>query len=330
MNTALFSWPWRVILAFALLILLAPAARSADKPDLDKLIRQLGSEEFDERERAQKSLETLGEDDLPTLRAAAKKSTDAEVQRRLADVIAILEVRFTKDSYAFIEKVGGRVVSAHDAKPVKARLVDTEELSVILIDAKVGDADLRRLKELGKVTCVTLAGTQVTDRGLPILESLPDLEYLCLDSTAVTDAGLAHLKSLKNLASLSLRDTKVKGKGLDHLKDRKGLYQLDLDGCDVTDDDLIHIVGLKGLTIVSLDRTKVTDSGLARFSALPVLSGLSLKKTGITDAGLGHLARVKELGQLSLDGTCVTAKGIADLKKALPKLKILGQETFDK
>jgi hypothetical protein len=323
MKNVPFRWLGLAVLAFAAIALPeVPAVRSGEKPDVAKLIRQLGSDEFDEREKAQRSLEALGEDDLPALRTAAKKTSDAEVRRRLEDVIAAIEVRFTKDPYVFIQKVGGRVLTVDGARPVKAGEAGTMALSVILTDTKFGDADLQRLKGLGKVTCVTLTGTKVTDRGLSVIQSLSNLQYLNIDRTAVTDAGLVHLKPLKNLERLSLADTKVQGKGLDHLKDLKGLWYLVLDGCDVTDGELAHVVALTRLGTLSLSRTKVTDAGLRRLSALPELNHLEVEKTAVTDAGLAEVARMKKLNDLYLEDTRVTEEGIARLRKANPKLRV--------
>jgi hypothetical protein len=308
----------------------APAAPADKKPDVEKLIRQLGSDEFDVREGAQRILETLDENDLPVLRATAKKTTDAEVKRRLTDVIATLETRFTKDPYEFIERVGGKVVTYSGQKPVKTQPDDMVELSVILDDTNFGDADMDRLKGLGNVTLVSLDGTKVTDRGLHVLESLTELQSLSLDRTVVTDAGLAHLKGVKNLQALCLKETKIKGKGLDHLKDLTKLTVLILDGSDVRDGELAHAAVLTRLIILSLDRTKVTNAGLAHLCTLPELQSIFLEKTAVTDTGLDHLARIKKLYKVYLAGTHVTAKGVADLKKVRPDLDIDVQEMFDK
>jgi hypothetical protein len=43
----------------------------------------------------------------------------------------------------------------------------------------------------------------------------------------------------------------------------------------------------------------------------------------VTDAGLAHLKALTNLTQLSLDGTQVTDAGVADLRKALPKCKVI-------
>jgi hypothetical protein len=294
-----------------------------DRPDVGELIRQLGSDVFEEREKAQRSLEGLGEDDLPALRAAAKKSSDAEVRRRLEEVVRVTEERATKDAYEFIEKVGGTVGTIKEGKPVKAGQAGTQELlGVSLCDTKFGDADVRRLKALGKVVCLDLAGTRVTDLGLRDLQSLPGLQSLYLSRTAVTDAGLAHLKPLKNLEALGLGETKVTGKGLNHLRSLEALSSLDLHGYNVGDDALVHIAALTRVALLSLDSTKVTDTGLARLPALPELSHLMLEQTGVTDAGLAYLARMKKLKVVHMSDTHITAEGVTGLRKAHPDLLI--------
>ena len=50
--------------------------------EVRKLIQQLGSADFAEREAATKRLEDIGKPALPALRDAAKRSEDAEIQRR--------------------------------------------------------------------------------------------------------------------------------------------------------------------------------------------------------------------------------------------------------
>jgi hypothetical protein len=120
-----------------------------------------------------------------------------------------------------------------------------------------------------------------------------------LDNTIMTDAGLKHLVGLKQLRELYLRTTQV------------------------TDAGLKHLAGLKYLQTLALDETKVTDAGLKHLAALKQLRVLNLSDTELTDAGLKELAGFKQLRKLYLSGTEVTDKGKADLKKSLPKLKIL-------
>jgi tetratricopeptide (TPR) repeat protein len=61
--------------------------RPIDTALIDRLIRQLGSEKFDEREAALKRLKQIGAPALGALREAARKSSDAEVRRRAEQLI---------------------------------------------------------------------------------------------------------------------------------------------------------------------------------------------------------------------------------------------------
>ena len=71
--------------------LIASCCRAADTlPTTEALIRQLSSDSFRERERASALLKTRGPEALPALRKAAS-SGDAEVRRRIRELIPILE-----------------------------------------------------------------------------------------------------------------------------------------------------------------------------------------------------------------------------------------------
>src|SRR5262245_34265288 len=78
-----------------LLILGAGLSAVADVPrvetaDAERLVDQLGSSRFAEREAAFKALDALGAAALPALRNAAK-SKDAEVRQRAGELLARLE-----------------------------------------------------------------------------------------------------------------------------------------------------------------------------------------------------------------------------------------------
>ena len=65
---------------------------AADAQDIDRLIQQLGSGKFAERDAAQKALDAIGPDALAALRKAAA-SDDAEISRRAKELIPLLELR---------------------------------------------------------------------------------------------------------------------------------------------------------------------------------------------------------------------------------------------
>jgi hypothetical protein len=78
---------------------------------------------------------------------------------------------------------------------------------------------------------------------------------------------------------------------------------------------------------LDLSKSPVTDTNLAelykvRF-VLPPLR-LNLSDTVVTDAGLRYLQGMDCIGWLNLTGTKATARGVANLRKALPKAKIIG------
>jgi WD40 repeat protein len=79
---------------FALLLLVLPfvpvAAVAPDDAEIARLVEQLGSDKFKEREAASTRLAEIGEPALDALDKAAT-SDDPEVRRRAADIVAVLE-----------------------------------------------------------------------------------------------------------------------------------------------------------------------------------------------------------------------------------------------
>src|SRR5256885_564688 len=67
----------------------APAV--PDKARLARLIEQLGSDSFAEREEAEKGLQKLGLPALGALRTALVKNTDPEVRRRALRLVQMIE-----------------------------------------------------------------------------------------------------------------------------------------------------------------------------------------------------------------------------------------------
>src|SRR5260370_17375607 len=66
------------------------AAEPADAAKIDKLIEQLGSAKFDEREQANKDLDAIGVPALEALRKAAK-SNAAEISRPSPELVKGIE-----------------------------------------------------------------------------------------------------------------------------------------------------------------------------------------------------------------------------------------------
>jgi hypothetical protein len=79
----------------------------ADAATIDKLISQLGSRTFEDREEASKALEVIGLSALEPLRKAASESTDLEVRKRARDLVRLIEKRYEPESdFAWFDTLG--------------------------------------------------------------------------------------------------------------------------------------------------------------------------------------------------------------------------------
>ncbi len=100
----------------------APAADKAEKPDaarIGKLVTQLGSDDFDDREKASAELGAIGEPALDALRQAVK-STDEEVHKRAETLVSAIEKRLEARN-ALVPK---RVHLVYKDTPVKEAVED--------------------------------------------------------------------------------------------------------------------------------------------------------------------------------------------------------------
>ncbi|HEY7428566.1 MAG TPA: hypothetical protein VH682_30330 [Gemmataceae bacterium] len=161
-----------------------------DPAEIDRLIRQLGSDNFAKRQEASKALETVGEPALEALRKAAKGG-DAEVRRRANELVRTIEDRRATQRHAIalaiVRRRGGRCEIDKDSpgKPV---------VRVILFKSRVTDDEVRQLKWLSRLRYLDLAGTGVTDACLDSLRELRELQFLDVSGTKVTRAGLIDLQ----------------------------------------------------------------------------------------------------------------------------------------
>src|SRR5262245_14024246 len=72
-------------------------ASAEDADQINKLIKQLGSSKFTERDKAKRELEAIGEAALDALRKAVK-SGDLETSRRAAELVQKMEGKITRDN----------------------------------------------------------------------------------------------------------------------------------------------------------------------------------------------------------------------------------------
>jgi formylglycine-generating enzyme len=102
-------------LAFAVAVAAWSACLAAETETerIDRLIRQLGSENFEEREAAGKALEAIGTPALEALRKAASSSSDAEVRRRARQLV---EEVLRRSRPAALDCTGEQGVSAAEVR----------------------------------------------------------------------------------------------------------------------------------------------------------------------------------------------------------------------
>jgi len=80
-----------LVLGGAPALVRAQDASEKTSQDADKLVQELGNDDYQKRDDAQRKLEALGRKALPALRKAEKESKDAEIRARAHEAIANIE-----------------------------------------------------------------------------------------------------------------------------------------------------------------------------------------------------------------------------------------------
>jgi hypothetical protein len=96
----------------------------ATQPDIELLVRRLGSDSFADREEAMKELRRLGKPALEELRRAAANSTDPEIRRRAAAILDPL----LDPPYSKLYKAGVQLLEKKEYGTAKASLNQAVEL----------------------------------------------------------------------------------------------------------------------------------------------------------------------------------------------------------
>jgi Leucine-rich repeat (LRR) protein len=223
-------------------------------------------------------------------------------------------------------------------------------LRTIKIDYDGPDAGLAHLQGLAKLETLMLGGTQIdgsglkhlaacrnlhtlevpserlTDSGMEQIGRLTSLEVLYLTSArgwpwsaSTTDASLRHLAGLTRLRALWLPE--VGDAGIVHFRGLKNLESLHLGSSRISASGLGPLQGLTRLRTLELHGAGVSDKALEPLRGLINLRSLIIDGTKVTDAGLESLKGLKNLQRLSV-GPKVSGAGVAELRRALPQLKV--------
>jgi hypothetical protein len=215
---------------------------------------------------------------------------------------------------------GGCQGEAYDDLTDLAALTNLRGLYLFYLS--IPSESLKPVARLKNLQVLDLSHTKVTDDGVKELAGLGNLRALNLCGTATSDEGIAHLAGLRKLQSLNLSRTRVADAGMKTVAGLEGLQELDLTYTAVADAGLKHLAGCESLESLVLERTAVTDAGLEHLAASKRLRSLNLSRTQVTDNGLTRLAGLKKLQELQVNYTAVTDAGVAELRKALPSVRV--------
>jgi hypothetical protein len=163
------------------------------------------------------------------------------------------------------------------------------------------------------------------DDSFAAVAELSQLRRLGVEGKGVTDSMMAETRSLTQLHSLLVTNSSVTEGGWASLEHFSSLNNLVLKGPNVTDSTLLRIRDLTSLTELFLVNAQVTDIGLKHLKELARLEYLDLVDSSrITDASLEHLKTLTHLQYLNIKGTMITDAGVRGLRRALPKVTIIG------
>ena len=177
-----YSSVFLTLLGLGLAVLLAAPARTADNVDperIGKLIKQLGSAEFAEREKASKELDAIGTPALEPLQKALK-SDDAEVRLRAEDLVKKIEKRLQSEKIL----TPTRIRLVYKDTPVKEAVEDfagKTKFNIVLVDPQNKLAGRKVTLDTGETTFwealdkfCQQAGLVVSDGTQPIL--VPEIQ----------------------------------------------------------------------------------------------------------------------------------------------------------
>ncbi|MCX7700041.1 MAG: protein kinase [Gemmataceae bacterium] len=165
---------------------------------------------------------------------------------------------------------------------------------------------------------------------LPAMEALgsltdPRFDLLSsLDLSGCKDVPLATLKNLASLEELNLAGCQLDDVKLGQLPTLPSLKRLILDGNDLGTPAVFQLTKTAPqLQELSLACPNLGTAALLHLSEFKNLKRLSLAGSQVNDASVKYLAQLSGLEELDLRQTRLTPAGIEELKKAMPKCRIV-------
>ncbi len=135
--------------------------------------------------------------------------------------------------------------------------ISRTDFSIIGGYSKVGNDDVKLLKNVKNVSYVVLAGTEVSDEIIDTLAGMPKLSYLDLSYTKITGKGFKSLAKLKDLDRINLSGCKIGKESLEELRGLRGV--LSLFDVEADEQDMIELGKVSKDLVVSWHPLRTPD-----------------------------------------------------------------------
>ena len=172
------------------------------------------------------------------------------------------------DETVFLElRLDGKQVADADLEKC-GHLADLKILG--LVETSVTNTGMQYLAGMTKLEGLRLDYTKVND--LSVLKNMPKLTSLSLRHTSVRDEDLEVVEHLSNLTYVGMGYCKIQQVGIAHLAKIPQLTSLSVEGLELSDEDMKLLHGFTNLELIDMENTVVSDAALDELKkALPKL-----------------------------------------------------------
>ncbi len=196
-------------------------------------------------------------------------------------------------------------------------------------ETNAGDASLKALAPLTRLTALVFDGDRITDAGVRLLAPLKELTELRLSGHArdLHGIGFEALAGLTKLRTLDVSNSGLDDDGARQIGRLNGLEILGIRGTWISGKGLAELTNLKHLKVLNLAHCRrLYGDDWLRLGDCPSLEDLNLSDCRINEASFNSLMltlrKLKNLKTLDLSGTEMTPQMLPEFKGVRPQLQI--------
>lgn len=256
---------------------------------IEKLVKDLDSAKFADRQRAMIALSKIGEHAIHPLVEHARDGS-AELQNRALSVLHRMAALSDKSTCRKAIQ-GMRQLSKSDSRAVAARAIKALEQPVIqqrimqyLKDKKI---QLYSYPYPAYSSMVDVAGAAIgqdwkyDSDDFEELTSLLGLIAVTIDHPDVSDVDIAGIATSDSpIQRLAIRQTKITNKTVEQIAAMPELIRLELYYCNIDDHCVESLLECQGLITLKLIGTEITEAGAARLKNARPESFLDFRQGG--------------------------------------------------